>query len=225
MQRGTISYAKVRAISRIATPENEAQLLDLAYAGTAVHVERVVRAWRRCDRVEDARDTERRHLSRTVTTYLDDDGMLVLRARLTPELGAVVQRALDAASERLSRSRTDAATPTSAGEAVTAAQRRADALGPPRRVARSRPISTGDRPPIATQVVLHVEAAADGAVAVAGGDRAGERRRRTFLQKRRGASHATASVVVMRDGRGRHRRAARTRATSVAVRVVHAPPT
>ena len=58
MQRGTISYAKVRAMSRIATPDNEAQLLDLAYAGTAAHVERVVRAWRRCDRVEEARDTD-----------------------------------------------------------------------------------------------------------------------------------------------------------------------
>src|SRR6187399_3216336 len=129
MQRGTISYAKVRAISRIATPENEAQLLDLAYAGTAAHVERVVRAWRRCDRVEEARDTERRHLSRTVTTYIDDDGMLVLRARLTPELGAVVQRALDAASERLYQDSKDAASPTSVAEEVTAAQRRADALG------------------------------------------------------------------------------------------------
>ncbi|HWN84463.1 MAG TPA: DUF222 domain-containing protein, partial [Vicinamibacterales bacterium] len=59
MQRGEISYAKARALSRIATPENEPRLLDLAYTGTAGHVERVVRAWRQCDRVEEARDTER----------------------------------------------------------------------------------------------------------------------------------------------------------------------
>jgi len=68
MQRGEISYAKVRALTRIATPENEARLLDIAYAGTAAHVERVVRAWRRCDRVKEARDVERAHLNRSLTT-------------------------------------------------------------------------------------------------------------------------------------------------------------
>ena len=35
MQRGAISYAKVRALTRVATPENEAALLDFAQAGTA----------------------------------------------------------------------------------------------------------------------------------------------------------------------------------------------
>ena len=55
MQRGAISYAKVRALTRVATPENEASLLDLALAGTAAHVERFIRAWRRVDRAADAR--------------------------------------------------------------------------------------------------------------------------------------------------------------------------
>ena len=75
--------------------------MDIAYNGTAAHVERLVRAWRRCDRVEEARQTERAHLNRSVTIYVDEDGMVVMRARLTPELGAVVQRALEAASDRL----------------------------------------------------------------------------------------------------------------------------
>jgi hypothetical protein len=35
MQRGALSYAKVRALTRIATPDNERQLVDLALAGTA----------------------------------------------------------------------------------------------------------------------------------------------------------------------------------------------
>ena len=35
MARGAISYAKVRALTRVATPENEAALLDFAQAGTA----------------------------------------------------------------------------------------------------------------------------------------------------------------------------------------------
>ena len=92
LQRGEISYAKVRALTRVATPENETRLLHLAYTGTAAQVERVARAWRRCDRLEERLETSRRHLDRAVTTWVDDDGMVVLRARLTPELGAVVGR-------------------------------------------------------------------------------------------------------------------------------------
>jgi hypothetical protein len=44
MQRGAISYAKVRALTRVATPDNEGALLDFAQAGTAAQVERLVRA-------------------------------------------------------------------------------------------------------------------------------------------------------------------------------------
>ena len=44
MQRGAISYAKVRALTRVATPDNEASLLDFAQAGTAAQVERFVGA-------------------------------------------------------------------------------------------------------------------------------------------------------------------------------------
>jgi hypothetical protein len=101
MKRGELSYAKVRAITRVARPETETRLLDVALAGTAAHVERIVRAWRRVDRIDAARRVDERHLQRQVTTWVDDDGMLVIRGRLTPELGAVVQRALDAASDRL----------------------------------------------------------------------------------------------------------------------------
>ena len=41
---GEISYSKVRAITRVATPANEHTLLDVARYGTAAHVERIVRA-------------------------------------------------------------------------------------------------------------------------------------------------------------------------------------
>jgi len=168
MQRGEISYAKVRALSRIATAENEARLLDLAYHGTAAHVERVVRAWRRCDRVEEARNTERRHLTREANIWADDDGMVILRARLTPELGAVVQRALEAASDRLYQESRQAAAPASIGEEVTPAQRRADAMGMLAESALHSDLvrgTTADR----YQVVLHVDAAPDGRSADAGG--------------------------------------------------------
>jgi hypothetical protein len=53
LRRGELSYAVVRAVTRIATSANESELLELARHGTASHVERVVRAWRRVDRFQE----------------------------------------------------------------------------------------------------------------------------------------------------------------------------
>ncbi len=97
MRRGAVSYSKVRAVTRVATPDNEQALLDVALAGTAAHVEQVVRTWRRVDRAAEAAEDSRRHESRMLHTWVDDDGMVVVRGRLTPEVGAVLRRALDAA--------------------------------------------------------------------------------------------------------------------------------
>ncbi len=101
MSRGELSYSKVRAITRVATPENEEQLLVFATYGAASHVERLVRSWRRVDRLEEAARDKSRRESRSLITYFDEDGMLVVRARLDPETGAVFLRALEAATERL----------------------------------------------------------------------------------------------------------------------------
>ena len=57
----------------------------------------------------------------TLSTRVDEGGMVVLRARLTPEVGAVVLRALEAALEQIP--------PTAEGDEAGIAQRRADALG------------------------------------------------------------------------------------------------
>ena len=129
MQCGQVSYAKVRALTRVATPENERSLLDLALAGNCAHVERFVRAWRRVDRVVAAKHTETQHLNRQLSTWVDDDGMVVIRGRLTPEVGAVVQRALEAAADKLFRETTGASKGDAMAEDLTPAQRRADALG------------------------------------------------------------------------------------------------
>src|SRR6267142_3451120 len=61
LARGQLSYAKVRALTRVATPETEARLLAVARAGTAAHVERIVRGWRLVDRRAEARETTLRH--------------------------------------------------------------------------------------------------------------------------------------------------------------------
>ena len=50
LARGELSYAKVRALTRVATPETEERLLVVGRSGTASHVERIVRGWRAVDR-------------------------------------------------------------------------------------------------------------------------------------------------------------------------------
>jgi Domain of unknown function (DUF222) len=64
LARGEVSYAKVRALTRVATLETEERLLAVRRAGTADHVERIVRGWRQMDRKAEAAQTTRRHASR-----------------------------------------------------------------------------------------------------------------------------------------------------------------
>ncbi len=159
MQHGQVSYSKVRAVTRVSTPETEQDLLDLALAGTAAHVEQVVRSWRRVDRAAEAADDRQRHDSRALDTWVDDDGMVVVRGRLTPEVGAVLRRALDAALDAAPSSvdADGAAADTADGMAPSVSQRRADALGTVAECALAGGLdkgTAGDR----YQVVVHVDA-------------------------------------------------------------------
>jgi hypothetical protein len=101
LARGELSYSKVRALTRVATPETEERLLSVGRGGTAAHVERIVRAWRAVDRNAEVHETAERHRLRTLHVHQDEDGMVVIRGRLEPEAGAVVMRALSAAREAL----------------------------------------------------------------------------------------------------------------------------
>src|ERR1043166_71442 len=99
--RGEVSYSKVRALTRVATSETEERLLKFARCGPAAHVEGLVRAWRRVDRHAENQDAARRHKSRSLYVYQDEDGMVIIRGRLTPEVGAVVRQALAGACDPL----------------------------------------------------------------------------------------------------------------------------
>ena len=132
LAHGELSYAKLRALTRVATPETEERLLGVGRAGTAAQVERIVRGWRQVDRQAEARETARQHASRALHVYEDEDGTVVLRGRLAPEVGALLLRALAAARETLyqrGRDEDTAETPTDASaDAPTLAQQQADAL-------------------------------------------------------------------------------------------------
>jgi hypothetical protein len=162
LARGELSYAKVRALTRVATPETEARLLAVGRASTACHVERIVRGWRRVDRQAEARAAAQQHAGRGLHVYQDEDGMVVLRGRLTPDMGALLLRALDAAREALyQRTRVAAGSPPAADPALappTRAQQQADAPGLLAETALNHeldPGAPGDR----YQVVVHVDAA------------------------------------------------------------------
>jgi hypothetical protein len=96
---GRVSYSKVRAMTRVATHKNEDYLLMIARHGTAVHVERLVRNYRKVKRIEALEQENTRHLQRELHWYVDDDGYWVIRGRLTSEQGALVQKVLEQAME------------------------------------------------------------------------------------------------------------------------------
>ncbi|HMH51672.1 MAG TPA: DUF222 domain-containing protein, partial [Candidatus Acidoferrum sp.] len=162
LAHGELSYAKVRALTRIATPEIEERLLAIGKAGTACHVERIVRGWRRVDAAAEARETTQRHKSRALHVYQDQDGMVVVRGRLTPEAGAALMQALAAARETLyQQARAESAAALlgdASAETPPMAQQQADALALLAETALHHGLDPG-APGERYQVAVHVDAA------------------------------------------------------------------
>lgn len=92
---GRLSYCKVRALSRVATPKTEETLVELALGATGAQLERIVRSWRTV-LTEDLCASQR--VRRSVRRRADDDGSVVFVVRLPPEDAAVLDAALRAAS-------------------------------------------------------------------------------------------------------------------------------
>jgi hypothetical protein len=163
LARGELSYSKVRALTRVATPETEARLLAVGRAGTVEHVERIVRGWRRVDQLAESRESRRRHANRGLYVRHDEDGMVTVRGRLEPEVGALLVQALAAARERLyqgTRVGFVGETPGDpSGDPPTPAQQRADALVLVAETALHQGLEPGP-PGERYQVVVHIDASA-----------------------------------------------------------------
>ena len=154
LARGELSYSKVRALTRVATPETEERLLTFARCGTAAHVERLVRGWRRVDRNAENRETAAKQKSRALYVYQDEDGMVVIRGRLMPEVGAALRQALAAACDRMYGT---ACVNDPEGDPPSMGQRQADALGMIAEAALHHDLDPG-APGERYQVVVHVDA-------------------------------------------------------------------
>jgi hypothetical protein len=138
-EKGELSFSKVRAMTRIATLENESNLLMIANHGTAQHMEVLVRAYRhvspQCDADEafnhnekqaDNKKSEHLQDQRKVSCYQDDDGMWHIQATLPAEEGGILVKVLKELGDRLVA---EASQETEIVTAVTSfPQRRADAL-------------------------------------------------------------------------------------------------
>src|SRR5579871_2334151 len=109
---GRLSYAKVRALTRIATPETEEGLAELAGPMTGNQLERFARAHRQVSTVDDAAARVRRRLA----WRFEEDGSLSGTFHLPPLAGAVLLKALRAAVSDLEDPRT-----SDAGEVVPGA--------------------------------------------------------------------------------------------------------
>jgi len=89
-----LSYAKVRALTRIATPATERGLAEIAGPMTGDQLERFARAHRQVSHADDAAARVRRRLA----WRFEEDGSLAGTFRLPPLQGAVLLKALRAAA-------------------------------------------------------------------------------------------------------------------------------
>ena len=132
-RQGRISFSKVRAMTRVATPANEDELLNIAWHGTASHVERLVSQYRKVKRLEALEAENQRYELRELNWHVDDDGSYVLKARLTPEQGERIVKAIESAMDEEFEERNDVSAERSSPSidcsvSEPVAQRRADAL-------------------------------------------------------------------------------------------------
>ena len=154
---GRLSYAKVRALTRIATPENEADLAELAGPMTGNQLERFARAHRKVSRADD----EEARIRQRLTWRFDDDGSLAGTFRLPPLQGAVLLQALRATVADLEHPHEEqhadvsAETPEPRRPAGATSTSLADALVTLAEAFLGEKLATADSPEM-YQVVVHV---------------------------------------------------------------------
>ena len=132
--RGQLTYTKVRAVTRVAQPETESDLVEIAKHATGAQLEKVVRGYEgviRTTKEQRQRAEELQYLS----CSWDDQGMLRVEGRLTAEDGAALLTVLDDAQ------------PPDLERALPVSTRRAQALGV---------VASGGSNP--AEVVVHVDA-------------------------------------------------------------------
>jgi hypothetical protein len=138
--RGRLSYSKVRALIRVATPATEAKIIDFALVATASQLARTVRTYEHTR--GDVQREQARLEVRRLRFFFEDEGTVLLEGRLTREQAELIREALDKALADVP-----------VDQDASAEARRADAL---ESVARAFLAGRSERVP--TEVVVHVDA-------------------------------------------------------------------
>ena len=125
MAAGALSFSQVRALTRVATPENDGDLVAFAQDTTAAQLEQMVRGWKLLDTKSEEDLERRRHAARSLSVFPDSNGMYRVQGVVTAEVGALLSRGIEAGSDELyAVERREALE-----EETTPEQRRADAIG------------------------------------------------------------------------------------------------
>ncbi len=100
LRTGVVSYSKVRAMTRVATPATEETLVMWAQHSTAAQMENICRKYQMVKRLAGKRegdDESRRYVNRTML----DDGMVKITAVLRPDEAATVMGVIEQAAKRV----------------------------------------------------------------------------------------------------------------------------
>ena len=125
-QKGELSFSKVRALTKIATPKNESFLLNIAEYGTAQHMEKLVKSYRAVDnnltaeeehsnitkaqqesKLDIAKEDKQKE-NRSVICYQDNDGMWIIHAKLPAKEGSLVAKTLKELGDKLAETENQA---------------------------------------------------------------------------------------------------------------------
>ncbi|MBW3650714.1 MAG: HNH endonuclease [Actinobacteria bacterium] len=99
---GQLSYSKVRAVCRVATPENETFLLDAALDMTASQLDRMVTSYAATHGAPiSLADDDERQLRCGVTRSVEPDGLVRYEVVLPPDEALLFDRALDFGADQL----------------------------------------------------------------------------------------------------------------------------
>jgi hypothetical protein len=73
MANGELSFSKVRALTRVATPEDEGEMLNFALGSTISTLERAVRGWKKRNRAAEKEWERALHESRSLSIFPDGE--------------------------------------------------------------------------------------------------------------------------------------------------------
>lgn len=155
---GTVSYSKVRSLTRLATADNEDELLEIASRTAPGKLSTALAAWS-ARHEDEATRNERHRRERGMRHRVEPDGAVSVTLRLTPEQWAVLGPTIDAEVLRGDGREPEPET-TESGEDASGTRRshvRWASLAQQRVDALIRIVSGGGST-VTTEVILHVRA-------------------------------------------------------------------